>query len=256
MQLNHKFKAPILKKKIYGKKNDAGKNHSGKITCFHRGGGHKKKFREVLFNRSNSSEGIVINIEYDPNRNSYIGAIYDYKNYKYFYILLPKNLKIGDIVKSGSLSENRLGHSVQVSSIPIGSCLHNISLKENSKGILIRSSGTFSVLIEKLSKYVRIKLRSGEHRLVPNNCFATLGVVSNESHFLKKIKKAGRSRWLNRRPVVRGVAMNPIDHPHGGGEGKSSGGSIKRTPWGKPTLGRKTSTSNTPLIVTKRIKKK
>ena len=252
MHLNNKLKIPILKKKIRGVKNNAGKNHSGKITSFHRGGGHKKKYRNVSFNRSNSFEGILINVEYDPNRNSYIGAVYNYINSSYIYILLPKNLKIGDIVKSGSVAENKLGHSVKISNIPIGSYLHNISLKKDSKGTLTRSAGTFSILIEKLSDYTRVKLSSGEHRLIPNYCFATLGVISNENFFLKKIEKAGRSRWLNRRPIVRGVAMNPIDHPHGGGEGKTSGGSMKRTPWGKPTLGKKTSNSKTKLIVAKR----
>ena len=201
------------------------------------------------------SEGILINIEYDPNRNSYIGAIYNYSSSKYFYILLPKNLKIGDIIKSGTISENKLGHSVKLSNIPIGSYLHNIALKKNSKGVLTRSAGTFSLLIEKLSNYARIKLSSGEHRLIPNYCYATLGTVSNENFFLRKIGKAGRSRWLNKRPIVRGVAMNPVDHPHGGGEGKTSGGKVKRTPWGKPTLGKKTSNSKTSLIVTKRPKK-
>jgi len=252
MHLDTKLKTPILKRNTRGGKNNAGKNHSGKITSFHRGGGHKRKYRSVSFNRSNSFEGILINVEYDPNRNSYIGAVYNYINSNYIYILLPKNLKIGDIVKSGNVAENKLGHSVKISNIPIGSYLHNISLKKDSKGILTRAAGTFSVLIEKLADYTRIKLSSGEHRLIPNYCFATLGTISNENFFLRKIKKAGRSRWLNKRPIVRGVAMNPIDHPHGGGEGKTSGGNMKRTPWGKPTLGKKTSKSKNKLIVAKR----
>lgn len=255
MQSVNTLNTPILKKKIRGVKNNAGKNHTGRLTVYHKGGGHKKRYRNIDFNRSMVSEGILINIEYDPNRNSYIGAIYNYALSKYFYILLPKNLKIGDVIKSGTISENKLGHSVKLSNIPIGSYLHNIALKKNSKGVLTRSAGTFSLLIEKLSNYARIKLSSGEHRLIPNYCYATLGTVSNENFFLRKIKKAGRSRWLNKRPIVRGVAMNPVDHPHGGGEGKTSGGKVKRTPWGKPTLGKKTSNSKTSLIVTKRTKK-
>lgn len=255
MQLVNTLNTPILKKNVYGVKNNAGKNHTGRLTVYHRGGGHKKRYRKIEFNRSKSSEGILINIEYDPNRNSFIGAVYNYIESTYFYILLPKDLKIGDIVKSGKLSENKLGHSLKLSDIPIGSYLHNISLKKNSKGILTRSAGTFSLLIEKLLKYTRVKLSSGEHRLIPNNCYATLGIISNENFFFKKIKKAGRSRWLNKRPIVRGVAMNPIDHPHGGGEGKTSGGKVKRTPWGKPTLGKKTSNSKSSLIITKRLKK-
>lgn len=249
MQLVNTIKNPLLKGETYGIKNSAGKNNSGKITIYHRGGGHKKKYRKIEFNRLIFSQGILINIEYDPNRNSYIGAIYDYITRKYHYILLPKYLKIGDIVKSGINSENKLGHTRKISKIPIGSYLHNISLKKNSKGILTRSAGTYSVIIEKEKKFVRVKLSSGEHMYIPNECQATLGRVSNENFFLKKIKKAGRSRWLNKRPIVRGVAMNPVDHPHGGGEGKTSGGKMKRTPWGKPTLGKKTSNSKNLLKI-------
>lgn len=245
------LKSPVLKKYISGAKNTAGKNNSGKITIRRRGGGHKRKNRSVLFNRSIISEGILLNIEYDPNRNSFLGVIYDFLNYKFFYILLPKGSKIGDIFKSGSIAETKLGHSLLLKKIPIGSYVHNISLKNNGCGILIRSAGTKAVIIEKNKKFSRLKLSSGEHRLVSNNCHATLGVVSNENFFLKTIDKAGRARWLNKRPKVRGVAMNPVDHPHGGGEGKTSGGKIKLTPWGKPTLNVSTKKYKNPLIITK-----
>merc|ERR1712151_320026 len=149
----------------------------------------------------------------------------------------------------GSIADNKLGHSVPLKKIPIGSFIHNISLKLNEGGVLIRSAGTKAVIIEKNVKFSRVKLHSGEHRLVPNNCYATLGIVSNENFFLKSVNKAGRSRWLNKRPKVRGVAMNPIDHPHGGGEGKTSGGRTSVTPWGKPTKNKKTSKSSNKLII-------
>jgi large subunit ribosomal protein L2 len=243
------LKSPVLKKYVSGSKNTAGKNNSGKITIRHRGGGHKRKNRSVLFNRSSDSKGILMNIEYDPNRSSFLGVIYNFLNSKFFYVLLPKGSKIGDIFKSGSIADNKLGHSVALKKIPIGSFIHNISLKHNKGGVLIRSAGTKAVIIEKDVKFSRVKLNSGEHRLVPNQCYATLGIVSNENFFLKSINKAGRSRWLNKRPKVRGVAMNPIDHPHGGGEGKTSGGKIKVTPWGKPTLGVSTKKFKNPLII-------
>lgn len=252
MNLINSIKSPVLKKNVTGHKNKAGRNNSGSITIRHRGGGHKKKYRNIKFNRSLPSEGILINVEYDPNRNSFIGAVFDYVNSNYFYIILPKNLKIGNIVKSGKLSEIKLGNSVQISKIPIGSYIHNISLRKNSGGILSRSAGAFSTIIEKFSNFTRIKLSSGEQRLVPNYCYATLGIVSNENFFMKKLGKAGRSRWLNRRPTVRGVAMNPIDHPHGGGEGKTSGGKIKLTPWGKPTINKPTVKSKNTLIISNR----
>lgn len=245
-------KKPLLKNKIVGSVNSAGKNNSGKTTIFKRGGGHKRNLRLIQFNRSMNSTAIVINIEYDPNRNSYIGAVYDFYKKNYYYVLLPNNLKIGDIIKSGSDSEIRLGHSMLISKIPVGSFIHNISLKKNNQGILSRAAGTFSILIEKNDKYSRIRLSSGEHRLISNQCVATLGIVSNDQFFLTEIKKAGRSRWLNKRPTVRGVAMNPVDHPHGGGEGKTSGAKMKRTPWGKPTQGKSTSKSNNFFIISRR----
>ena len=249
---NNRYKS-LLKTKISGVKNSSGRNSSGKITIFNRGGGHKKKYRTIKFNRNSNFVGIIINIEYDPNRNAYIGAVFDLNSKNYFYILLPHKLSVGDIVKSGSKSEIKLGHSTTLSNIPIGSFIHNVSLTKNNKGKLSRSAGTFSILIEKNKIYSKIKLSSGEQRLLPTDCIATLGLVSTKKETLKKKNKAGRSRWLNKRPRVRGVAMNPVDHPHGGGEGKSSGGKIKLTPWGKPTQGGSTRKLKTPnLIVTRK----
>lgn len=234
-------KVPLIKSMIIGKKNVAGKNNSGKITIYHKGGGHKKKYRKIDFIRTEDSIGIVASIEYDPCRTAFIASIYDFLNFKYFYIIAPRNLSIGNIVKSGFGAHTKVGHSLTLMKIPVGSFIHNISLKENKRAQLTRSAGTNAQLIEKTSKYCRVILSSGKHKFISPTCHATIGTVSNEFSFFNKIGKAGRSRWMNKRPTVRGVAMNPIDHPHGGGEGKSSGGRSSVTPWGKPTKNGKTS---------------
>ena len=221
---------PFIKNMICGQKNNAGKNNSGKITIQHKGGGHKKKYRKINFMRDQNSIGIVIGREYDPYRTAFIASIYDFLNFNYFYIIAPKNLRIGDIVKSGLNAEIKIGHTLTLTKIPIGSFIHNISLKINKKARFSRSAGTSSQLIEKNSKYCRIILSSGKQKNIPSMCCATIGTVSNEFSFFSRINKAGRNRWLNKRPTVRGVAMNPIDHPHGGGEGKTSGGRSSVTP--------------------------
>ena len=245
-------KTPLIKSKIIGFKNSSGRNNLGIITSYHRGGGHKQKYRELNFSRKNNSFGIITSIEYDPNRTANIASVYDFLISKYFYILAPKNLKIGDIVKSGSNVEPKLGHSLPISKIPVGSLIHNISSKINKKAQISRAAGTFSQLIEKTSKHGRIKISSGEQKFLSVNCYATIGIVSNDLFFFTTIGKAGRSRWLNKRPYVRGVAMNPVDHPHGGGEGKTSGGRTSVTPWGKPTKGGKTSKSKNISIILKK----
>lgn len=245
-QLNKK---PLIKSKIKNLTQKFGKNFTGKITSYHKGGGHKKKYRVIDFNRKHEITGIVVSLEYDPFRSSNIAAVYDYINKTFFYILAPKNLSIGDIVKSGENAEIKNGHSLPIEKIPVGCLIHNVSPKIRSNSIISRSAGTFSQLIEKTSTFGRIKLSSGEHRTLSIKCFATIGVVSNDLFLLTTIGKAGRSRWLNKRPKVRGVAMNPIDHPHGGGEGKTSGGRTSVTPWGKPTKGGKTSRSQNKLII-------
>ena len=226
-------KQPLLKNCIKGKKNSSGRNNSGKITVRHKGGGHKKKFRTLDFFRKHPSTSIVSSIEYDPYRSANIAAIFDISTSKFNYIIAPKNLKIGDIVKSGPNAENKVGHSLPISKIPVGSYIHNISPKSKKPAQISRAAGTFSKLIEKTLQYAKIELSSGEQRFISVKCFATLGIVSNEFAFLTRLGKAGQSRWLNKRPTVRGVAMNPVDHPHGGGEGKKSG--KKFSPWGKPT---------------------
>lgn len=240
---NHLLKKPLLKTKIKGLKQTIGKNFSGKITSGSKGGGHKRKYRNLNFNRTKNDICIVTSIEYDPYRTANIASVFNLKTKTFYYIISPKNLKIGDIIKSGTTAEAKNGHSLPISKIPIGCLIHNVSPKINSNSQLSRSAGTFSQLIEKSANFGRIKLSSGEQRTISINCFATIGLVSNEFLLLTTLGKAGRSRWLNKRPKVRGVAMNPIDHPHGGGEGKTSGGRTSVTPWGKPAKGVKTSRS-------------
>lgn len=234
IKLNRKHlrKKPIIKSKLSGLKNSSGRNHSGQITIRHKENGHKKKYREIDFFRNDKSIGIVTSIEYDPNRNSNIASIYDFTKNLFFYILAPKKLNIGNIVESGLEAGLHTGNSLPLLKIPEGSFIHNIKPEPAKKAKLIRAAGTFAILKEKTSNYAKIKLRSGEERLVPLRSNATLGILANEFHFLTRLGKAGQSRWLGKRPTVRGVAMNPVDHPHGGGEGKKSG---KRfSPWGKP----------------------
>lgn len=240
-------KKPILKTKTKGLKNSDGRNHSGKISVFHKGGGVKKRYRKVEFNRTYNSTAIVCSLEHDPNRNAYIAAVYDFINNNFFYILAPKNLKVGDIVKSGLEIEPSLGSSLPITKIPIGTTIHNVSPTVYKKAQISRSAGTFSMIKEKTETYAVIELSSGEQRYISSKCFASVGEVSKELYFLTRSGKAGRSRWLNIRPTVRGVAMNPIDHPHGGGEGKKSG--RDKTPWGKPNRRGSTSRSTNNLII-------
>lgn len=249
VQLNKKNlrKQPLLKAHLKGLKNSSGRNNSGKITVRHKGGGHKQKYRTIDFFRVNSSTGIICSIEYDPNRNTNIASVFDISTLEFCYILSPKNLKVGDIVKSGSNAETKIGHSLPISKIPVGSYIHNISPKSKAPAQISRSAGTFSRLIEKTLHHAKIELSSGEQRFISVKCYATIGIVSNEFVFLTKLGKAGQSRWLNKRPSVRGVAMNPVDHPHGGGEGKKSG--TGRTPWGKTNKGKKTSKTQNQLII-------
>ena len=228
----HLNKIPLLKNNILGKQKKNGRNHSGKITVFHKGGGVKNKYRIINFNRTVTATGIICSIEHDPNRNAHIAAVFDLNNKKFYYIISPKNQMIGDIIASGKEVKPELGNSLPLAYIPEGSTIHNVSLKKNKKSQLSRSAGTFSVLKKKNKNFALVKLSSGNIKRISLDCFATIGIVSHEFYFFTKRGKAGHSRWLNKRPTVRGVAMNPIDHPHGGGEGKKSG--KKFTPWGKP----------------------
>lgn len=233
-------KSPFLKSEIHGRKKKSGRNNLGIVTSYHKGGGHKQKYRSILFIRTKNSVGIVTSVEYDPNRNANIASICDFLGGTYYYILAPKGLFIGDIVKSGNQAVPKIGNSLPIRKIPVGSLIHNVSIKSKKKAQISRAAGSFSKLIEKSSKQCQIELSSGEHQLLSAQCFATIGIVSNELFFLTTKGKAGRNRWLNKRPKVRGVAKNPVDHPHGGGEGKTSGGRVSVTPWGKPCKGTKT----------------
>lgn len=226
-------KKPTIKKKLLGLRKTAGRNNSGKITIRHRGKGAKRNYRKIDFFRNTSSIGVVYSIEYDPNRNALIAAVYCTIKRDFFYILAPQKLKVGDIVKSGKGLEARLGYSLPITDIPVGSYLYNVTLRPKKGGQFSRAAGTFSILKEKTFTNARITLNSGEQRRISPKCYASIGMVSNESYRYKTKTKAGESRWLGVRPTVRGVAMNPVDHPHGGGEGKKSGKG--KNIWGKPT---------------------
>jgi large subunit ribosomal protein L2 len=242
VKLNTKqlLKKPLIKTKISGLKNSTGRNNSGKITVRRKGNGHKQRYRKINFLRSSKSTGIVLGIEYDPYRNCNIASIYDFTQNCFFYILAPKKLNVGNIVESGLATELNTGNTLPLYKIPEGSFIHSITTTKTKKAQLIRSAGTFAVLKKKTSSHANIKLSSKKEKLLSLQCYATLGTLSNESYLLTCVGKAGRSRWLNRRPKVRGVAMNPVDHPHGGGEGKKSG---KRfSPWGKPNRKKKRKT--------------
>ena len=220
-----------LKNNEKGLKNVAGRNNFGKITVWHKGTGHKKKYKKLNFLRIELSTGITCSIQYDPSRNANIAVIYDFlKNY-FFYILAPKNLKIGDIIKTNNIVESRLGYSLPLQQIPIGSYIYNVSLQIKKIAKISRAAGTFCKLKKKELNYSIIELNSGVLKSISSQCFASIGMVSNEFFFLKKLTKAGQSWWLNKRPSVWGVAMNPVDHPNGGGEGKKSG--RHKSPWGK-----------------------
>ncbi|MFZ2951288.1 MAG: 50S ribosomal protein L2 [Desulfuromonadaceae bacterium] len=237
-------------------KKSGGRNSNGRITSRHQGGGHKQKYRIIDFRRDKRSiPATVASIEYDPNRSARI-ALLNYADGEKRYILAPLDLKVGDVVISGPEADIKPGNSLPLRAIPLGTVIHNIELKIGKGAQLARSAGTFAQLMSKEGKYSQVKLPSGEVRLVLQDCYATIGQVGNTDHENINIGKAGRSRWLGRRPKVRGVAMNPVDHPHGGGEGRTSGGRHPVTPWGIPTKGYKTRTNKTSdrFIVKKRSK--
>jgi large subunit ribosomal protein L2 len=219
---------------------NAGRNNQGRISVRRRGGGHKRYYRIIDFKRNKDNiPAKVATIEYDPNRSARI-ALLHYKDGEKRYILAPDGLKVGDQVMSGETAEFKVGNVLQLDKIPMGTAVHNVELKPGHGGQLVRGAGASAQLMAKEGKYVQLKLPSGEVRIVPFNCRATIGQVGNLDHVNITLGKAGRARWLGRRPKVRGVVMNPVDHPMGGGEGKSSGGRHPTTPWGKPTKGYKT----------------
>ena len=218
-----------------------GRNNRGVITVRHRGGGHKKKYRLIDFQRNKHGvEATVASIEYDPNRNSRI-ALLHYKDGEKRYILHPNNLNVGDCVISGKNSTFNTGNCLPLEQIPLGTSIHNIELIPNRGGQIVRAAGTSAKILAKEGNYVTLRLPSKEIRLIRKECFATIGEISFNDAFLVRSGKAGRTRWLGKRPTVRGSVMNPCDHPHGGGEGRTPIGRTRPlTPWGKPTLGMKT----------------
>lgn len=228
-------------------KNNSGRNNTGKITVNHIGGGNKTKYRKIDFFRTKNSTSIVTTIEHDPKRTSNIAAIFDERNKKYSYIIAPQGLKIGDIVRTGPLAQPKNGHSLSIDRIPPGSIVHNLTVNPKKGAQICRSAGTFARIMEKTKTNIRVVLNSGEQRFVDIKCVATIGRVSNKLWYLCNKNKAGRSRWMNKRPSVRGVAMNPVDHPNGGGEGKTSGKG--KNPWGKPNQRGKTSKSKNNKII-------
>ena len=241
---------------IVTKKKTNGRNNQGKITVRHRGGGVKRKYRLVDFKRNKDGiTAMVSAIEYDPNRSANI-ALITYKDGVKSYIIAPKGLKVGDIVESGVKTDVKVGNTMEIANIPVGTVIHNIELRPGKGGQLARGAGSSAQILGREDKYVLIRLSSGETRKILGTCRATIGVVGNEDYSLVKIGKAGRTRYMGIRPTVRGSVMNPNDHPHGGGEGKAPVGRPGPcTPWGKPALGLKTRKKNkqsNKLIVRRR----
>lgn len=220
-------------------KKSGGRNNKGRVTSRHRGGGHKRKYRIIDFKRNRTDEAKVMSIEYDPNRNARI-ALVQYADGEKTYIIAPDGIKIGEMIQSSNEAEIKTGNTMEISSIPVGTFIHNIELKPGKGAQLVRSAGASAQIIAKDEKYCQVKLPSGEVRMIRSVCKATIGIVGNIDHENISIGKAGRSRWLGKRPHVRGVAMNPVDHPMGGGEGKTSGGGHPVSPWGLPAKGYKT----------------
>nr|BBD14128.1 ribosomal protein L2 [Ophirina amphinema] len=235
------WKGKPVKKLSKGYSYGGGRNNLGRVTSFHRGGGHKRRYRFIDFRRGIFNEPAkVVRIEYDPFRSSYI-ALVGYSNNKLAYILAPEGLKPGDVVVSGEKVDIKVGNCCPIMNLPVGTVIHNIELKPGGGGKLARAAGTNAVIVKKGAEgYAMLKLSSGSYRLVSMLCLATVGSLSNIDNKNVSLGKAGRSRWMGRRPIVRGVAMNPVDHPHGGGEGKTSGGRPSSSPWGIPTKGKVT----------------
>lgn len=234
------WKGKPVKGLTEGKTKTGGRNNNGRLTAFRVGGGHKKAYRVIDFKRRKFGvPAVVERLEYDPNRTSFI-ALIRYEDGEQAYILAPQRLAVGDTVISSDKADIKPGNAMHLKSIPVGTIIHNVELKEGHGGQLARAAGSYVQLVGKDGGYAQVKLRSGELRMVRGECLATIGAVSNPDHQNIVIGKAGRSRWLGIRPCVRGVAMNPVDHPHGGGEGRTSGGRHPVTPWGKGTKGTKT----------------
>src|SRR6478752_2243440 len=253
------YKGKPVKALTEGKSSKGGRNNLGRITVRFRGGGHKQSYRIVDFKRRGKPgvAATVERIEYDPNRTAFI-ALLKYADGEQAYILAPQRLAVGDTVIAGNYVDVKPGNVMPLGNMPIGTIIHNVELKIGKGGQLARSAGTYAQLVGRDHDYVIVRLNSGEQRLVHGRCTGTIGAVSNPDHMNISIGKAGRSRWLGRKPHNRGVSMNPVDHPHGGGEGRTSGGRHPVTPWGKPTKSKKTRSnkSTNRFILLSRHKRK
>jgi large subunit ribosomal protein L2 len=253
------WKGKPVKALTEGKSHSGGRNNHGRTTSFFRGGGHKQSYRFVDFKRRSKFDmpATVERLEYDPNRTAFI-ALIKYQDGELSYILAPQRLRVGDSVVAGARVDIKPGNAMPLAAIPVGTIIHNIEMKTGAGGKIARAAGNYAQLVGKDSGYAQVKLMSGELRMVRAECMASIGAVSNPDNMNQHIGKAGRSRWLGRRPHNRGVVMNPVDHPHGGGEGRTSGGRHPVTPWGKPTKGYKTRVNKRTdsLIIRRRNKGK
>ena len=251
------WKGRPVKHLTEGLTKSGGRNNFGRVTIWQRGGGHKRRYRMIDFKRRKfDMPATVERIEYDPNRSAFI-ALIRYQDDELAYILAPQRLGVGDTVVAGERVDVKPGNAMPLKSIPVGTIVHNVELKPGRGGQIARAAGTYIQLVGRDAGYAQLKLGSGEVRVVRSDCMATIGAVSNPDRSNQSIGKAGRNRWLGKRPHVRGVAMNPIDHPHGGGEGRTSGGRHPVTPWGQPTKGKKTrkNKATDKFIIRRRNKK-
>ncbi len=242
-----------VKQLTEGLRKKGGRNNAGRITARRRGGGHKRRYRTIDFKRQKfDMVATVERIEYDPNRTAFI-ALIKYEDGEQSYIIAPQRLQVGDSVIAASTADIKPGNAMPMANMPVGTIIHNVEMKPGKGAQIARSAGTYAQLIGKDQGYAQLRLSSGELRMVRGECMATVGAVSNPDQQNIKLGKAGRSRWIGKRPSVRGVAMNPIDHPHGGGEGRTSGGRHPVSPWGKPTKGKRTrSNKKTDRLIMRR----
>ncbi len=253
------YKGKPVKSLTEGLTKKGGRNNTGRITARRRGGGHKRRYRVVDFKRQKyDMPATVERIEYDPNRTAFI-ALVKYNDGELAYILAPQRLRAGDTIVAGDRVDVKPGNAMPLNNIPVGTIIHNVEMKPGKGGQIARSAGTYVQLVGRDQGYAQLKLSSGELRMVRGECMATIGAVSNPDQSNINLGKAGRKRWEGKRPAVRGVAMNPVDHPHGGGEGRTSGGRHPVTPWGKPTKGKRTRAPKKPsnkLIIRRRRSRK
>jgi large subunit ribosomal protein L2 len=251
------WKGRPVKKLTEGVTKSGGRNNNGRITSRRRGGGHKRLYRIIDFKRTKFDVSAVVErIEYDPNRSAFI-ALLKYDDGEQAYILAPQRLQEGDRVIAANRADIKPGNAMPMENMPVGTIIHNVEMKPGRGGQMARAAGTYVQLIGKDSGYAQLRLTSGELRMVPAKCMATVGAVSNSDNKNQNMSKAGRSRWLGKRPKVRGVAMNPVDHPHGGGEGRTSGGRHPVSPWGTPAKGYKTrSNKRTDHLIVRRRNKR